>query len=165
MPRPVSIVRGKIRIGSCVSSTMLTESSKPTIEKNAMAVAMVTAMNRPLSSGFSKTVTRPRSPSPRPITQTPIPITMASAVISTMVSTTLNFTLSPTPRRLIAASTSMKASAVTSVAPELGSSLPKPIRRFAASRFDDVEALVMPEHTTVNATRKVMKWMPNALCV
>ena len=73
------MVRGKIRSGSWVSSTMLTESSKPTIEKNAMAVAMVTAMNRPLSSGLSKTVTRLRSPSPRAITQQPIPMTIASA--------------------------------------------------------------------------------------
>ena len=57
-PRPVSIVRGKIFSGSWVSSTMLTESSKPTIEKKAIAVATVTAMNRPLSSGLSKTVIR-----------------------------------------------------------------------------------------------------------
>ena len=40
MPSPVSIVRGKIRSGSLVSSTMLTESSKPTIEKNAIVVAI-----------------------------------------------------------------------------------------------------------------------------
>ena len=159
------MVRGKIFIGSWVSSTMLTESSKPTIEKNAMAVAMVTAMKRPLSSGLSKTVIRLRSPSPRPITQMPMPITMASAVISTIVRRTLNFTLSPTPRRLIAASTSMKTSAVMSVVAELGSSLPKPISRLAASRLEEVDALVMPEQTTVKATRNVMKWMPNALCV
>ena len=58
MPRPVSIIFGKIRSGSLVSSTMLTESSKPTIEKNAIAVAMVTAVKSPFSSGFSKTVIR-----------------------------------------------------------------------------------------------------------
>ena len=92
-------------------------------------------------------------------------MTMARAVISTSVSSTLNFTLSPTPRRLIAASTSMNSSAVIRMALGLGSSLPKPMSRLAASRLDDVEALVMPEQTTVNATRKVMKWMPNALCV
>ena len=33
------------------------------------------------------------------------------------------------------------------------------------NNFDEVEALVMPEHTTVNATRKVRKWIPNALWV
>ena len=37
---------------------MLTESSKPTIEKNAIAVAIVTAANSPFWSGFSKTVIR-----------------------------------------------------------------------------------------------------------
>ena len=92
-------------------------------------------------------------------------MTMASAVISTMVSTTLNFTLSPTPRRLIAASRTMNSIAVASVAVVDGLSLPKPISRLAASRLEDVDALVMPEQTTVNATRKVTKWMPNALCV
>ena len=34
-----------------------------------------------------------------------------------------------------------------------------------ASSPEDVEALVMPEQTTVKATRNVTKWMPNALCV
>ena len=40
-----------------------------------------------------------------------------------------------------------------------------PASRLTASRFDDVEALVMPEAITPKATRKVTKWMPNALCV
>ena len=43
------MVRGKIRSGFCVSSTMLTESSKPTMAKNAIEVAAVTARKRPLS--------------------------------------------------------------------------------------------------------------------
>ena len=64
MPRPVSSVRGKIRSGSLVSSTMFTESSKPTIAKNAIDVAAVTARNRPLSSGLSKVVIRSKLPSP-----------------------------------------------------------------------------------------------------
>ena len=63
-PRPVSIVRGKIFCGSCTSSTMLTESSKPTMAKKATEVAAVTARNRPLSSAPSKVVTRLMSPSP-----------------------------------------------------------------------------------------------------
>ena len=41
----------------------------------------------------------------------------------------------------------------------------KPASRFEASRFEAVDALVMPEHTTAKATRKVTKWMPNALWV
>ena len=85
------------------------------------------------------------------------------------VSTTLNFTLSPTPRRLIAASSSMNASETTVIA-VLPWEMPMPLtsrpaRKLVASRFDDVEALVMPEHTTAKATRNVTKWMPNALCV
>ena len=43
------MVRGKIFSGCWVSSTMFTESSKPTMAKNAMEVAAVTARNRPLS--------------------------------------------------------------------------------------------------------------------
>ena len=68
MPSPVSMVRGKIRSGSLVSSTMLTESSNPTMAKKAIEVAAVTARKRPLSSADSKVVTRPRSPSPRSMT-------------------------------------------------------------------------------------------------
>ena len=37
--------------------------------------------------------------------------------------------------------------------------------RLAANARDAVEAEVIPEHITVKATMKVMKWMPNALCV
>lgn len=94
-------------------------------------------------------------------------MTIARAVISTRVSTTLNFTLSPTPRRLISASRPMKASATNIAQPgvvgtpdQISSS---PISRLLASRLAEVEALVMPEQITVNATRKVMKWTPNAL--
>ena len=49
MPSPVNIVRGKIRSGSLVSSTMLTESSNPTIEKKAIVVATVTAATSSLT--------------------------------------------------------------------------------------------------------------------
>ena len=49
MPRPMNMVRGKIRSGSLVSSTMFTESSKPTIAKNAIEVAAVTANSSPMS--------------------------------------------------------------------------------------------------------------------
>src|ERR687890_208279 len=61
IPRPVSMVRGKMRSGSLVSSTMLTESSKPTIAKKAIDVAVVTATPvpgtasiQPLSSSPAK---------------------------------------------------------------------------------------------------------------
>jgi hypothetical protein len=35
----------------------------------------------------------------------------------------------------------------------------------AANARDAVEADVIPEHMTANATMNVTKWMPNALCV
>ncbi|MNT17803.1 hypothetical protein D3C72_1529790 [compost metagenome] len=64
MPRPVSMTLGKMRLGSCVSSAMLTESSNPTMAKNASAVAEVTARNTLLSSGVSKATTREKSACP-----------------------------------------------------------------------------------------------------
>ena len=41
----------------------------------------------------------------------------------------------------------------------------RPPVRFWASTLEEVDALVMPEQITAKATRKVMKWTPNALCV
>ena len=41
----------------------------------------------------------------------------------------------------------------------------KPSLRKVANALLAVDALVMPEHITVKATRNVTKWMPNALCV
>ena len=50
--------------------------------------------------------------------------------------------------------------------------MPKPVRpspiafdMLAANARDAVDAEVMPEHITANATMKVMKWTPKALCV
>ena len=134
------------------------------------------ATNVEVPSAPVKLVMRDRSPSPRAITQRPTPITMASAVISMSVSTTLNFTLSPTPRRLIAASSAMNSRATTIAAvsdvgidmmPSPASSrvVSRPASRLAPTRVEDVDALVMPEQTTANATRNVTKWMPKALCV
>ena len=176
MPSPVSIARGKTPRGSLHSSTMLTESSKPTIEKNAMAVATVIATSAETSPGLVKSVTREMSPSPRPMTHMPMPMTIASAVSSIRVRTTLNFTLSPTPRRLIAASSIMKPSATISAAvspvgmpihsspPSEPSVASRPASRFDDSRVEDVDALVMPEEMTAKATMKVTKCSPNALC-
>ena len=83
-----------------------------------------------------------------------------------MVSTTLALTLSPTPRKLTAATSAMKPSA-TSMSPVPPTSKPRsnPSLRKPAKALLAVDALVMPEHITVKATRKVTKWMPNALCV
>ena len=100
MVRPVSITLGKIRTGSLVSSAMFTESSNPTIAKNASEVAVVTARNMLLSSGVSKAITREKSASPPKIANSPTMITSSSPDSSTRVSTTLALTLSPTPRKL-----------------------------------------------------------------
>ena len=44
---PTSIACGKIRTGSLVSSAMFTESSNPTMAKNASETAVVIARNGP----------------------------------------------------------------------------------------------------------------------
>ena len=63
----------------------------------------------------------------------------------------------------------MNASATTRVAPVPVGTPPmvasRPASRLAASRFEEVDALVMPEQTTVKATRNVTKCRPNALWV
>ena len=64
----------------------------------------------------------------------------------------------------------LAAIAIAVTTPVLGSSSIHPLAtrppvRFWASTLADVDALVMPEQITANATRNVTKWMPNALCV
>lgn len=75
--------------------------------------------------------------------------------------TTLNFTLSPTPRRLIAAKSSMNPMATAVITPYPGTSIQplisRPPKKFWASTFAEVEALVMPEQTTANATTKARR--------
>ena len=164
MVNPVSITFGKIRTGSLVSSAMFTESSKPTIAKNASDVAVVTARNRLLSSGVSKAITREKSALPPKIANSPTMITSSSPDSSTRVSTTLALTLSPTPRKLTIATSVMNPSAISTM-PQLPSSRSNPSARFDAKARDAVDAEVMPEHITTNATRNVKKWMPNALWV
>ena len=62
------MIFGNTFSGSLVSSTMLTESSNPTIAKNATAVATVTARNIPRSLAELNTTMRPMSASPWAIT-------------------------------------------------------------------------------------------------
>ena len=64
MPMPVSIIFGKLRTGSLVSSAMFTASSKPTIAKNASDVAAVIARKTFLSPEVSNTVTCEKSALP-----------------------------------------------------------------------------------------------------
>ena len=88
---------------------MLTESSNPTIAKKASVVAAITGQNMPPSGAALNCMTRETSPWPIPIAHRPMKMTISNPVSSTQVSTTLAFTLSPTPRKLTAAQTAMKA--------------------------------------------------------
>ena len=83
-------------------------------------------------------------------------MTISRPVISMIVRTTLSFTLSLTPRKLIAASAAMNNSAMAAI-PTLPQSRPKPLIRFDANACDAVDAEVIPEHITTNATMKVKK--------
>ena len=150
--------------GLWVSSAMLTESSKPTIAKKASVVAPITAQNALVSAVVLNSVTRETSPSPAPIAQRPMTMMIRSPVSSTQVSTTFAFTLSPTPRKLTAATTAMKASPISVMPMPPSRPRPNAFDMFAAKAREAVEADVMPEHITAKATMKVTKWMPNALC-
>src|SRR4051794_37166587 len=144
---------------------MFTESSNPTMAKNASDVAVVIARNTPLSVAVSNATTREKSTSALPPVKAhrPTRITMASPVTSTRVSTTLSLTLSLTPRRFTTATITMKSSATATIpaVPKLKSNASK---KLDAKNRDAVDADVMPEHITMNATRNVMNWTPNALC-
>ena len=166
MPKPVSIILGKSRIGFSHSSAMLTESSKPTIAKNASDVAAVTARKVPLSLGLSKTTTREKSALPWVTAYMPMKMISRRPESSTIVSTTLALTLSLTPRKLIAATRVMKPRAMSiNPVPPGARSRVKPALRKPAKALEAVEAEVNPDDITAKATRNVTKWMPKALCV
>ena len=87
----------------------------------------------------------------------PMKIMIKRPVSSTTVSTTLAFTLSPTPRKLTAATTAMKARATSEMPIPLSRLSWNAPERLAAKAREAVDAEVIPEHMTVNATMKVMK--------
>ena len=134
--------------------------------KKASEVAAVSARNALLPSADLKTVTSVKSARPWLIAQKPTKMIRSRPESSTQVSTTFAFTLSPTPRKLMSATSVMKPSASKRM-PVLPASKPrpKPSLRKPAKAFDAVEAEVMPEHMTVNATMKVRKCTPKALWV
>jgi hypothetical protein len=154
-----------MRLGSRHSSAMLTESSKPTMAKKASVVAPTTDQMTPCPGVALNSRTRPRSPCPAPIAQNPITMMIRSPLSSTMVNTTLAFTLSLTPRKLTSAMTAMKTSPASVRPAPSRSPRPNASDRLAAKAREAVEADVMPELITAKATMKVRKWMPNALCV
>jgi hypothetical protein len=77
----------------------------------------------------------------------------------------LALTLSPTPRKFTIAIRVMNASATSVILTPSPKSRSKASPRFAANALDAVDAEVMPEDITANATMNVRKWTPNALCV
>ena len=96
---PMKNARGKSRCGLVVSSTMLTESSKPMIAKNASAAPLTTSENG--SAPALNSSARAGSPMPWLKAQAPMRMTIKSPASSTQVMTTLSFTDSATPRKLI----------------------------------------------------------------
>ena len=106
---------------------------------------------------------RDRSPVPAPIAHRPMAMMMSRPDSSTQVSSTLIFTLSPTPRKFTAAITAMKTRP-TSVTPKPPRPSPSELEKLAANAREAVDAEVMPEHITAKAMRKVTKWMPKARC-
>jgi hypothetical protein len=77
-------------------------------------------------------------------------------VSSTQVNTTFAMTLSPTPRKLTAATTAMKTSPVM-VMPNPDRPRPNALDMLAEKAREAVEAEVIPEHITANATMNVTK--------
>ena len=133
--------------------------------KKASVVAAITGQNMLPSTPVLNWVTRDTSPCPSPIAHSPMKMMMSRPLSSTRVRTTLAFTLSPTPRKLMIATAAMKANP-TSVMPIPPASLRSTAcDRLAAKAREAVEAEVMPEHMTAKATMKVTKWMPKALWV
>ena len=124
--------------------------------KNASVVAAITDQNMPPSAFVRNCTTRDTSPWPNPIAQSPITMMISSPVSSTQVRTTFAFTLSPTPRKLTAAMMAMKTRPVA-VIPTADRLSPIALDMFAAKAREAVDAEVMPEHITANATMNVTK--------
>ncbi|KMS85690.1 hypothetical protein ACZ91_40915 [Streptomyces regensis] len=114
MTMPQSIALGNTRAGSLVSSAMLTESSKPTIEKNASEVADVIATSMVWSWVLNST-RRLGSPAPFRTAQAPTPMMISRPPISMHVNTTLVVTDSRTPRKLMTPSSAMNRIAMSGI--------------------------------------------------
>ncbi len=129
--------------------------------KKASVVPAITPQITLPSALVLNVMVRDRSPVPAPIAHRPMAMMIKRPDSSTQVSSTLIFTLSPTPRKFTAAITAMKTSP-TMVTPRVPRPRPSEPEKFAANAREAVDAEVMPEHITAKAMRKVMKWMPKA---
>jgi hypothetical protein len=124
--------------------------------KNASVVAAITGQSMLPVPEVLKSRMRDTSPWPAPIAHSPMKMMIKRPVSSTQVRTTFAFTLSPTPRKLTAATTAMKVSPAK-VIPTPPSLRSKAFDMFAANAREAVDADVMPEHMTANATMNVTK--------
>ena len=77
-------------------------------------------------------------------------------VSSTTVSNTFIFRLSPTPRKLIRLTRTMKPTAISGT-PRAPRSRPRELAKFEAKAREAVAADVMPEDMTAKATKNVTK--------
>ena len=135
---------------------MFTESSKPTMAKKARPAAAVTAPNRPWPCGACNCVTCEKSPPPPPSAHRPIKMINRSPDSSTQVSTTLALTLpdaAEVHNRDQGDERERDQRDLDAVAEIEVEGLAQ-VRR---ERLDAVDAEVMPEHITVNATMNVRK--------
>ena len=146
-----------MRVGSWHSSAMLTESSKPTMAKNASVVAAITGQSMLPVPEVLNSRTRETSPAPAPIAQRPMKMMIRSPDSSTQVRTTFAFTLSPTPRKLTSATTAMNPNPSRVIPIPPPSPRLKAFDMLAANAREAVDADVMPEHMTANATMNVTK--------
>ena len=92
------MIFGNVFEGSLVSSAMFTESSNPTMAKNASEVAAVTAPNAFCPAGARMCVSCEMSPLPPVSAHKPDDDDHQQTGELDSVSTTLTLTLSPTPR-------------------------------------------------------------------
>ena len=133
--------------------------------KKASVVAAITGQSMLPVPEVLNSRTRDTSPAPAPIAHRPMKMMINNPDSSTQVRRTFAFTLSPTPRKLTSATTAMKASPNRVIPIPPARLRLNAFDMLAANARDAVEADVIPEHMTANATMNVTKWMPNALCV
>ncbi len=124
--------------------------------KKARVVAAITGQ-KIVSPEVLNSITLDTSPWPPTIAHRPIQIMIRRPVSSTRVRTTFIFTLSPTPRRLIAATPAMKTRPMSVIPMPPVRSRPKAFDRLAAKAREAVDADVIPEHMTAKATMNVTK--------
>ena len=125
--------------------------------KNASVVAAITGQTMLPVPEVLNSRTRETSPAPAPIAHRPMKMMIRRPDSSTQVRTTFAFTLSPTPRKLTSATTAMNPNPSRVIPIPPPSPRLKAFDMLAANAREAVDADVMPEHMTANATMNVTK--------